>query len=389
MMKMTTLIVAVAVVWLGLPRFSAAQTPGGWRSAENGVEILALPAGWNTQASTGQSLKLAKTYPRAGLEFEERITVQVARDTYGSVENAVQDLRREGYFLVDRTRLAIDTLGVPFWFLRRAADDGESAWCALFLRAGRVYLIELRASALDLDALTDYGRLIENFRLLADPREVAWNALGAGEPALAESKFRTLLSTSRDDLNARYGLGLAYLAEGRADDAVRELERVRPSLGFDEDVRRPLGRAELARGSASRGVALLVQVLRDDPAWDAEVRPQIFAGIRGALTARGATTSSGLLSVTAIDFMSRLTRGDAFELQTLRADFNREFDRIVGSCLSNACDTDALIQILAAVDFEQAMSLGLSARAAGNELDLQAALARFSDGFKMMTLLAR
>lgn len=389
-MKVTAIVVvAVVVVSLSVSRFVAAQTAGGWRSAEHGVEILALPAGWKTEASTSQTLRLTKKFERAGMEFEERITVQVARDTYGNVENAVRDLRREGYFLVDRARLAIDTLGVPFWFMSRAAGDEESAWCALFLRAGRVYLIELRASSLDPDALSDYGWLIENFRLLADRRAVAWNALGAGDAALAGREFRSLLTAASDDLNARYGLGLAYLAEGRTDDAVRELERVRPSLGLDEDVRRALGRAELARGRASRGVALLVRVLRDDPAWDPEVRPQILAGIRGASTAPGAQSSSGLLSPIAIEFLSRLTRGDRFDLQALRADFNREFERALETCLLKSCDADALVQILAAVDFEQGMSLGLSARAGGSQGDLQAAQAKFADGFKMMTLLAR
>lgn len=389
-MKITTiLVVASAVISFSVSRIVAAQTAGSWRSVEHGVEILSLPAGWNTETSTSQSLRLTKAFTRSGLEFEERITVQVAQDTYGSVENAVRDLRGEGYFLVDRARLAIDSLGVPFWFMSRAAGDEESAWCALFLRAGRVFLIELRASSLDPEALSDYGRLIENFRLLADPRAVAWNALGAGDPALAGREFRAVLATASDDLNARYGLGLAYLAEGRGNDAVRELERVRPSFGLDEDVRRALGRAEIVRGRASRGVALLVQVLRDDPIWDPEVRPQILAGIRNASPARRDRPSGGPLSPIAIEFLSRVTSGDAFVLQDLRASFNREFERALETCLSNFCDADALLQVLAAVDFEQGMSLGLAARAGGRIDDLQAAHAKFADGFKLMTLLAR
>jgi tetratricopeptide (TPR) repeat protein len=385
------LAAAIVAAALAAPGIVEAQPAGrGWRSTEHRVEILALPAGWDVVSSTEQSLRLTKTFEAAGLEIRERITVQVSRDTYGSVEAAVRDLRSEGFFLVDRARLAIDSLGVPFWFMSRPAGPDESAWCALLLRAGRVYVIDLRASPLDPEALSDFGRLIESFRLLADPREVGWNALGAGDGAGAEREFRAILSSQRDDVNARYGLGLAYLAQGRADDAVRELERVAPSLGLAEDVRRALGRAELARGRTSRGVSLLVQVLRDDPAWDPEVRPSILTGIGSLSGARASRqTSNPALTAIPIEFLMRLTGGDELILQSLRADFGREVDQALNTCLSSDCDGGLLTQLLAAVDFEQGMSLGLSARQSGNADDLEAAQARMAEGFKTVTLLTR
>jgi tetratricopeptide (TPR) repeat protein len=389
MMKISAIAILVAAVSFSVSCAVVAGDTRGWSSPENGVEIVALPSGWKKETSNAQTLRMTKTFERAGLEFDERMTVQVARDTYGSVENAISDLRGEGYYLVDRTRLSIDQLGVPFWFMNRPVGDEESAWCALFLRGGRVYLIELRASLLDADALSDYSHLIENFHLLPDQRTTGWNALEAGDAPLAEREFRALLGVESEDLNARYGLGLAYLAQGRADDAVRELERVRPQFGLDEDVRRALGRAELARGNASRGVTLLVQVLRDDPAWDPELRPQIFAGIRAASPVGGARTAGGALSPIAIEFMSRLTRGDAFVLQTLRAAFGREFQSAIDTCLSNPCDANALVQIVAGLDFDQGMSLGLAARGVGGAESFEAAQAKFADGFKFMTLLGR
>lgn len=385
--------IALIAVCLAAAGATAAQSTGhghGWRSAENHAEILSLPTGWKVEASTDKTLRLTKTFSAAGLEIEERITVQVARDTYGSVESAVQDLRGEGYFLVDRTRLAIDSLGVPFWFMNRAADAEESAWCALLLRGGRVYIIDLRASPLDPQAIADFESVIENFRLLADPREVAWNALAAGDGAQAEREFRAVLSSTPSDVNAQYGLGLAYLAEGHADDAVRELEKVAPSLGLTEDVRRALGHAELARGRTSRGVSLLVQVLRDDPAWDPDVRPSILAGI-GSLSGAHSSrqTSDQALTAIAIEFLSRLTHGDELILQSLRSEFGDEFERALNTCLAKTCDASLLAQLLAAVDLEQGMVLGLSARGSGDDERLEAAQAKIADGFKAMTLRRR
>lgn len=385
------ILIAVIVVKAATSSTIVAQSAGhGWRSTENRAEILSLPTGWKVETSTDRTLRLTRTLTTAGLEIQERITVQVARDTYGSVEAAVRDLRGEGYFLVDRARLAIDSLGVPFWFMNRAADVEESAWCALLLRAGRVYIIDLRASPLDPQALSDFGLLIENFRLLPDPREVAWNAFRAGDRAQAEHEFREILSSEHDDINARYGLGLAYLADGRADDAVRELERVAPELGLTEDVRRALGRAELDRGRTSRGVSLLVQVLRDDPGWDSDVRPSILAGIRSLSIAQSSPrTSNQALTATAIEFLSRLTHGDDVVLQSLRSDFGNEFEHALDTCLAKTCDAGVLAQLLAAVDLEQGMVMGLSARGSGDDERLEAAQAKIADGFKAMTLLGR
>lgn len=385
------LLIAILVAGLATSGTVSAQSPDhGWRSAENHAEILALPAGWKIEASTDQTLRLVKTFTSEGLEMQEHITVLVARDTYGSVEAAISDLRGEGFFLVDRERLAIDSLGVPFWFMSRAADPEEAAWCALLLRAGRVYIIDLRASPLDPEALSDFENLIENFRLLSDPREVAWNALAANDGALAEREFRAVLSSESADVNARYGLGLAYLAEGRADEAVRELERAAPSLGLTEDVRRALGRAELARGRTSRGISLLVQVLRDDPGWDPEVRPSILAGIRSVSVAQPSSqTSDPALTAIAIEFLSRLTHGDEVILQSLRSDFGKEFEQALNTCLAKTCDAGMLTQLLAAVDLEQGMMIGLSARESGDDEALEAAQARMADGFETMTLLRR
>lgn len=368
-------------------RVAHAQAGPAWRSVEHGVEIVRVPAGWKATADD-QSLRLTKTFERDGLRFEERISVQVSRDTYGSVEEAIRDLRREGYLLVDRARLAIDALGVPFWFLRRDAGDEESAWCALLLRAGRVYVIDLRSTPLDADALSDYALVVESFRLLPDSRAEGWRALGSGDGAAAERQFRALLSSGDNDINARYGLGLAYLAQGRWNDAVRELERVRPSLGLDEDVRRALGRAELARGRTSRGVTLLIEVLRDDPAWDDEVRPSILAAIRRT-AARPPQMAGSPLSAIAIEFLSVLQQGDDLLLQSLRADFRREFDRALAACLSTTCDANRLAQLLAAVDLEQGMSLGMAARQGTDIDELAAAQAKLADGFRIEALLSR
>lgn len=380
--------VLLALLLLLAPAAAHAQ---GWRSVEHAAELRALPAGWAIESSSSQSLRLTKRIERDGVEMLQRITVTVARDTYGSVEAAVRDLEREGFAVVDRARLAVDSLGAPFWFLNRYADDVETAWCALLLRAGRVFLLDLRAAREDPDAISDFARLVESFRLLPDPRQAAWAALGASDGAAAERGFHALLAAERSDADARYGLGLSYLAQGRPDDAIRELELARPALGIIEDVRRALGRAELARGRTARGLALLVRVLRDDRRWDPELRPFILAAVGTLHGERFVRTSvpNWALSGIATEFLSRASSGNTLVLQALLTQFRTEFERALDECASSGCGANAAAEVVFALDVEHGMALCLSAHQSGDYAALQESYAALAEPFKALSLLTR
>lgn len=370
---------------------TAQESSHSWRSKAHGIEITALPDAWTMEKSNEQSFNLTKRFATDGLEFQERINLQIARDSYGDVENAVRQLRGEGYYLIDQARLSIDSLGAPFWFMSRQTGPEESGLLALVMRGGKVYILELRSTPLDDAAIDDFEQVIKNVRLLPEPREEAWKALSAGNATLARQQFEQILGSDHDDANARYGLGLAKLAQGDAAGAIPELERAGQGLGLEEDVRRALGRAEFARGRLSRAVGLWVEVLRDDPGWDKELRPSIVLAIHG-LGQRGsgiAATKIAALTALALEFLSRIRSGDELMLAGLQDAFRDDYRRVVDVCLTGGCNAQQASFLLTAVDLEQSMSLAVAGVHNDDESKIVRAQMKLADGFNAITLGAR
>lgn len=253
-----------------------AAVHAGWQAPRFGVGVDAFPAGWETRNSDENGFQLRKEFIAGGYWFHEWITLGVARDTTAQIDGVVRDLRNRGYSLVDRDRLRIGPTDVPFWFLFRQPSAEEVAWLAVVLRGGVVFTLELRATPHDLDALADFGRVLQAFRFTADPRERGWNAFLSGDLSGAERGFESLLRENADDANARYGLGLTLLARRSTRSAVRELERARTLLGLTEDVRRALARARFDSGDPGRAAITWIQVIRDNPGWDTELRPWVL-----------------------------------------------------------------------------------------------------------------
>lgn len=254
----------------------SATVHAGWQAPRFGVSVDAFPVGWETRNSDDKGFQLRKEFVSGGYWFHEWITLGVARDTTAQIDVVVRDLRNRGYALVDRERLRIGPTDVPFWFLFRQPTAEEVAWLAVVLRGGVVFTLELRATPHDLDALADFGRVLQAFRFTADPRERAWNAFLGGDLSGAENGFESLLGENPDDANARYGLGLTLLAQGSTRSAVRQLERARTLLGLSEDVRRALARARLDSGDPGRAAITWIKVIRDNPGWDTELRPWVL-----------------------------------------------------------------------------------------------------------------
>jgi tetratricopeptide (TPR) repeat protein len=383
-------MVSAAALFSGVA-LTAQESSHSWRSNAHGIEITALPDGWKMEKSTEQSFNLTKRFATDGLEFQERINLQIARDSYGGVENAVRQLRGEGYYLVDQARLSIDSLGAPFWIMSRQTGPEESGFLALVMRGGKVYMLELRSTPLDDAALDDFEQVIKNVRLLLEPRQEAWKALSAGNAAEARQQFEQVLDSDHDDANARYGLGLAKLAQGDAAGAIPELERAGQALGLEEDVRRALGRAEFARGRLSRAAGLWVEVLRDDPGWDKELRPSILLAIRG-LGQRGsgiAASKIAALTALALEFLSRIRSGDELMLAGLQDAFRDGYRQVVDICLAGGCNGQQASFLLAAVDLEQAMSLAVAGVHNKDESKIVGAQMKLADGFNAITLGAR
>lgn len=242
--------------------------------------MQAIPRSWSVDSSTACRAILKKRFESNGYWHDEWISIQAATDNYDHLQDTLDDLfNRYGFRLVDRERLDFAEMSAPFWVMYKSGQDDEAIWLALVLHRGLTYSVEMRASALDVGALTEFGQILVGFDFLPDDREDGWTALSIGDAARAERKFSALVNRDQADANARYGYGLALLAQGNARGAAAAIEQARPQLGVLEDARRALGLAALERGQINRAVALWIQVMRDNPSQEKELRPWILAAI--------------------------------------------------------------------------------------------------------------
>lgn len=366
---------------LGCLLCAAAQA--GWQAPRFGAGIDAFPAGWETRNSDESGFDLRKEFIAGGYWFHEWMTLGVARDTTAQIDVVVRDLRNRGYSLVDRERLGIGPTEVPFWFLFRQPTAEEVAWLAVVLRGGVVFTLELRATPHDLDALADFGRVLQAFRFTADPRERAWNAFLNGDLRAAQDGFDSLLGETADDGNARYGLGLTLLARGSTRSAMRQLERAKTLLGLSEDVRRALARASFDSGDPGRAAVTWIQVIHDNPGWDAELRPWVLrAAAMLSEPADERPASSPVrqywadigVALTYFDGMSERLLGSqpadvsAGQAEAARLGVREDIERIVPLLLDDTVRRSDVLALLGAVDLERSIDL-IAGGLTGNDRD--------------------
>lgn len=335
--------------------------------------LRTTPAAWKVESTSKCRVILKKRFERNGYWYDEWISVQAAADNYDILQTTLNNLYRvDGFRLVDQQRLGFAGTAAPFWVMYRTGGEGESIWLALVLHMGLTYSVQMRATVLDLSAVTEYGEVLSAFAFKPDEREQAWTALIVGDPAQAERKFSSLLRRDSADANARYGYGLARLAQRDAKGAEEAIERARPQLGVSEDARRALGRAALERGAVPRAVALWIGVIRDHPGWDRELRPWIGASIARApagasqqrqvnLEALSRDAAQVLKVLQAID--RKLVRGQRPDLvdQTwfndVRNDATDQFTKVLDQVVREPQKPVNLRALLAAVDVERGIGL--------------------------------
>lgn len=254
----------------------SADACAGWQNARLGASVEQFPAGWKATRRDENGFELHRSAVIGDYRYEESIGLGIARDNTRQIESVVGDLNQRGYALVDRSRLRLGATEVPFWFLFRQPSAEETAWLAVVLRGGVVFSLEMRSTPHDLNALADFGRVLQSFRFVPDVRERAWAAFLNGDLKSAAQGFDALLQENADDGNARYGSALTALAQGSPRTALRALERARVLLGVAEDTRRASARAYFELGDPGRAAILWLQVIRDNPGWDAELRPWVL-----------------------------------------------------------------------------------------------------------------
>jgi tetratricopeptide (TPR) repeat protein len=201
--------------------------------------------------------------------------------------------------------------------------------------------------------------------------------LSTGDAAGAERKFSALVNRDQADANARYGYGLALLAQGNARGAAAEIEQARPQLGISEDARRALGLAALDRGQFTRAAALWIQVIRDNPDREKELRPWIMTAIlRSPLQASApkqpdfeALANDGgvlLYILQAIDRRS-MANGpqpvslDEDSFNAVRADLSTRLSSALDAAAGESSHPVNLRSLLAAIDIERGGGLAATA----------------------------
>ena len=351
-----------------------------WSSSTYGVSVVGLPSAWHIAASDKTRLDLTKRFEtQDGLWFDERMTLAVAPDTFESLDAAVAGLREQGFSLFEQQRGDFGQISVPYWFMHRDTSAEESDWVAILLHSGRAVVADLRCTPLDPDSPHDLGVLVSALRLTPSLRERAWDDLKEN-PREAQALFRKLIGADAQDANARYGLGLAELAEGDGNAALRDFKLAAPELGLSEDVRRPMGLAEWRRGYADRAAALWIQVIRDNPGWDERVRPWIAAAVQTAPEPHADEMDQ--LTAIAMEFLSSVKSQDLNLLTQLQSSFRRIFDKAIESCLTGGCEMRG--GLLAAYDMERGMSIAESGVEADNSDKIYEGEQKIADGFKGM-----
>jgi tetratricopeptide (TPR) repeat protein len=349
-------MVLVLVALVGTIGTAAAQPSLAWRSASSGVALAQLPSGWHMVRSDSVSLELAKRFVSSdGIWFDESITINVGSQSIGDVESITSKLSDRGYTLFDKDRLRFDGADAPYWLFRQDSQE-ESNWVAIVFHSHNSTVVQVRTTPIDEDRAAYIFAVLAALRLSVTLRDEAWQALTSGNATEAKNMFQSLLRADSMDANARYGLGLAFLALKDYDHAVSELQKAAPSLGIVEDVRRAIGEAEFGRGNPDRAVALWIQVIRTNPTWEDRLRPSIIKAIANVRAPEGKELDQ--LITIAIAFLQHLRDGEQGPLNTLLYGYQDVFGQAIDHCLAGQCSARA--GMLAAYDIEQAMVSAIS-----------------------------
>lgn len=346
-----------------------AQQKVPWQSESTGVAITAVPAGWRVLRSDAVTLELGKRFISSrDLWYDESITVTCGSQSMLDLERATDQMQSSGYTLVDRDRINFSGTDAPYWLFRQDTEDASN-WVALVMHSSVSTVVKVRATPLDPNHASYVFDVLEALRIAGSPRDRAWQALTAGDAASARDLFQSLVRADSLDANARYGLGLSFIALRNYDAAVNELRKAQPALGLSEDVRRALGEAELGRGNADRGVALWIQVMRANPEWGERLRPAVLKATANA----SAPTGDDLHGVTdlAMSFLARLERqAPASSLNALLYEYQHVFEQAIDHCLASHCSGRA--GLLPAYDIERAMLSAIDATESENgDVDAQ------------------
>lgn len=352
-------VLAIACIATYRGTLPAAAAPGvAWQSAANGVSVGELPQDWVIARSGDAELALSKRFVTPdGVWFDEQLSVSTGPDTLSGVQSALSEMTGRGYTLVQEERIKAGDADAPCWLLGRQVPNGDSEWVAIVLHAGVSTIVALRGTALDPNRGADLYAVLGALRLNDTPRDRAWQLLRDNRAGDAKTLFQQLLATDAADANARYGLGLAALALGDSTGAIRDLERAAQVLGLREDVRRALGRAELARGNADRGAALWVQVLRDNPTWEDQLRPLLREAAATAPAPHGDDLDQ--LVAIAVAFLRLSGEADEAKLNALLYGYRETMARLLDRCLAAKCTVSA--GLAAAYEIEQGLTGALAA----------------------------
>jgi tetratricopeptide (TPR) repeat protein len=285
--------------------------------------------------------------------FDERLTLVVGHDDFGSLDAAAATMGKQGFTLALTKRVVLGAATVPLWYLRRHGAPDESDWVAIVLHGGRAVVMDLRSTPNDGQAVHDLVALIVAVDLTQDPRSRAWSLFLQQQIDEARRSFVALVSANDNDANARYGLGLTELAGGDTARASRDLQAAARQLGLAEDVRPALGRAAWEQGDIDRAAAYWVQALRDNPDLETELRPALEAA-SGARPGESGGTAFKLVVIT-LDFLKAINGGDQLHLVDLENTYRETFDHAVELCLSGTCRI--IGTLLAAYDVERGMDI--------------------------------
>jgi hypothetical protein len=134
--------------------------------------IQDTPGRWSVDSRTSCRAVLKKRFESNGYWHDEWISIQAAADNYDHLQDTLNDLyKRYDFRLVDRERLDFAKMSAPFWIMYKSGEGDEAIWLALVLHRGLTYSVELRASTLDISAVTEFGQILGAFDFLPDNRE--------------------------------------------------------------------------------------------------------------------------------------------------------------------------------------------------------------------------
>jgi len=396
--KIIAVVLAATAVW-GCAPVSGLDS---WRSDAHRVSVERFPAGWTAVSADDDRLTLEKYFRHDGLGYLERITVSVSHDDFASIDDTLARLRANGLRLVERDRVNIADDAAPFWFLVGRRGRVEVVWLAVIQRFGRAYTIQLQATPLDVDAEGDLGQLAGALRFMVDDRERAWWDFLAGRDGAAETAFAALVRRQPADGNARYGLGLALLAQGKSEQAVGHLQQARKIIGIHENVSKSIARALLDSGDVQRATVLAVEMLREDTdlngylwPWLA-ARSDVFGRLakrpptqaRQALWNRVTAAAAALIlffQKTEIDLAIDVNAATGYGgVEALQRRLGQALSGLLWEAHNGPVDGRYLNALLGALEIEQGADAGLRALRAGDVAGLRTAGLRLAAGLQKL-----